>query len=345
MGVKFILRQKFEEDEESGSVSVSRVVSDLSAWLNVEPNPIEAGGNVTVFVTIENSGDYKQTLPIELIDGANNVWWPHGNYQGANYSISDGYLIIYAHKTARIMATIGPITQNTTLTLKIGGIPMAWAYVEVRPVTVHEAFMECSNLELSANKGDLALDMKCNVYFTNPTGVQWNITRIDTDAHVLKTPSTKDLTIEPTKTIITHTVPPGGVGEFELEFHDVLPQSGFIETGLEVKKLSGVRVPVQVNFTVFDNGHPYVVTSQGGIFDLVYTATKYVEIKVELNSIVQYIVADTVAGVVIGAGAGAIVGSIVPGAGTMAGATAGAVIGGTLGFIYGVVWHGILGRP
>lgn len=34
------------------------------------------------------------------------------------------------------MATIGPITQNTTLTLKIGGIPMAWAYVGVRPVKV-----------------------------------------------------------------------------------------------------------------------------------------------------------------------------------------------------------------
>ena len=206
-------------------------------------------------------------------------------------------------------------------------------------VLVSNSYSSSKQVEL-----DLFIDGK-EVDFTNPTGVQWNITRIDTDAHVLKTPRTKDLTIEPTKTIITHTVPLGGVGEFELEFHDVLPQSGFIETGLEVKKLSGVRVPVQVNFTVFDNGHPYVVTSQEGIFDLVYTATKYVEIKVELNSIVQHIVADTVAGVVIGAGAGAIVGSIVPGAGTMAGATAGAVIGGTLGFIYGVIWHGVLGRP
>ena len=76
---------------------------------------------------------------------------------------------------------------------------MAWAYVEVRPVTVHEAFMECSNLKLSANKGDLTLDMSCDVYFTNPTNIQWNITRIDTDAHVLKTSRTKDLTIESTK--------------------------------------------------------------------------------------------------------------------------------------------------
>lgn len=284
---------------------------------------------------------------MELVDNTGNVWWPKPDEYvlGTNYTLSKVVITIRPHKTAHIMVTDIEVYQNTTFYLKVSGVIMAMAYVEVKPATVSKAFMECSNLKLSANKGDLTLNMKCNVYFTNPTGVQWNITRIDAEAHVLKTPHTKDLTIEPTKTIITHTVPLGGVGEFELEFHDVLPQSGFIETGLEVKKLSGVRVPVQVNFTVFDNGHPYVVTSQEGIFDLVYTATKYVEIKVELNSIVQHIVADTVAGVVIGAGAGAIVGSIVPGAGTMAGATAGAVIGGTLGFIYGVIWHGVLGRP
>ncbi len=185
-----------------------------------------------------------------LVDSAGNVRWPHESYRGLNYSISDGQLTIYANKTVRIMATIDPITQNTTLTLKIGGMPMAWTYVEARPVTVHGAFMECSNLKLSANKGDLTLGMSCDVYFTNPTNVQWNITRIDTDAHVLKTPRTKGLTIESTKTITTHTVSPGGVGKFELEFHDVLPQSGFIETGLELKDLAGAKVPVQVNFTV-----------------------------------------------------------------------------------------------
>ncbi len=216
--------------------------------------------------------------------------------------------------------------------------------VEVKPAKTQWSSMECGNLKLLANKGDLTLDMKCDVYFTNPTDVQWSITRIDTDAHVLKTSRTKDLTIEPTKTIITHTVPPGGVGKFELEFHDVLPQSGFIETGLELNDLLGAEVPVQVNFTVYDNGHPYVKTSQG-ILDLAYTTTQYVEIKVEWNSVIQHIVADTVAGAVMGAGTGALVGSIIPGAGTMTGAAAGGVIGGSLGFIYGVVWHGILGRP
>ena len=330
------------EASKSGSLSVSKVVNGLAARLEVEPSVVKAGNDVTVFITIQNLKEHKQTWPIQIVDSAGNVQWPHESYQGLNYSISSGQLTIYARKTARIMATIGPITQNTSLTLEIGGMPMASAYVEVRPVTVHEAFMDCSNLKLSADKGDLTLDMKCKVYFTNPTKVQWNITRVDTDAHVLKTPRTRDLTIEPTKTIITHTVPPGRIGELELEFHDVLPQSGFIETGLELKDLGGAKVPVQVNFTVYANGHPYVKTSQG-ILDLAYTATQYVEIKVEWNSVIQHIVADTVAGVVIGAGA--VVGSIIPGAGTMTGAAVGGIIGGTLGFIYGVVWHGILGRP
>ncbi|WP_457742401.1 glycine zipper family protein [Thermococcus sp.] len=235
--------------------------------------------------------------------------------------------------TYTVVARISGEEENDSVTIK------------VKPATALKAFMDCSDMTLSAKSGDLVLDMECDVHFTNPTDVKWNITRIDVEAHVLKTQYTKDLTIEPTKTIITHTVPPGGIGEFKLDFHDVLSQSGLIETGWKLKDLAGAKVPVQVNFTVYANDHPYIIISQGNILDLGYTTTQYVEIKVELNSVIQHIVADTVAGVVIGAGAGAIVGSILPGIGTMAGATAGAIIGGTLGFVYGVVWHGLLGRP
>ena len=222
---------------------------------------------------------------------------------------------------------------------------MAWAYVEVMPVTIQEAFMECSNLKLSANKGDLTLDMKCDVYFTNPTEFQWNITRIDTDAHVLKTPHTKDLTLEPTKTITTHTVPPGGVGKFELEFYDVLPQSGFIETGLELKDLAGAKVPVQVNFTVYANGRSYVKTSQG-ILDLAYTAIQHVEIEINKQKVIEHFAVSVSVGVTAGAvtayilectETGAAIGSAVPGGGTLVGAT--------VGFIFGVVTYKILGLP
>ena len=215
----------------------------------------------------------------------------------------------------------------------------------VRPVKVHKAFMECNNLELSANKGDLTLGMSCDVYFTNPTNVQWNITRIDTDAHVLKTPRTKDLTIESTKTIVTHTVPPGGLGEFELEFHDVLPQSGFIETGLELKDLAGAKVPVQVNFTVYSNGHSYVKTSQG-ILDLTYTATQYVKIEINKQKVIEHFAVSVSVGVTAGAvtayilectETGAAIGSAVPGGGTLVGAV--------VGFIFGVVTYKILGLP
>ncbi|NJE61897.1 hypothetical protein [Thermococcus sp. 21S7] len=210
---------------------------------------------------------------------------------------------------------------------------------------VQKASMDCSNMVLSAKKGNLVLDMTCEVYFTNPTDVSWKVTRIDVEAHVLRTKYTKDLTPSYTKDIITHTIPPQGTGEFELNFHDTLPESGVLGIGVELKDLAGTVVPVQVNFTVYTNGKPYVVDSRGNTWPLAYSATQYVRISVELNSIVQHIVADTVAGVVIGATVGAIVGSILPGAGTGAGAVAGAVIGGTLGFIYGVIWHGVLGRP
>ena len=284
---------------------------------------------------------------MELVDNTGNVWWPKPDEYvlGTNYTLSKVVITIRPHKTAHIMVTDIEVYQNTTFYLKVSGVIMAMAYVEVKPATVSKAFMECSNLKLSANKGDLTLNMKCNVYFTNPTGVQWNITRIDAEAHVLKTPHTKDLTIEPTKTIITHTIPPGGVGEFELEFHDVLPQNGFIETGLELEDLAGAKVPVQVNFTVYANDHPYVKTSQG-ILDLSYAATQYVEIEINKQKVMEHLAVSVSVGVTAGAvtayilectETGAAIGSAVPGGGTLVGAT--------VGFIFGVVTYKILGLP
>ncbi|MPW40055.1 hypothetical protein GBV73_10405 [Thermococcus sp. 101 C5] len=37
--------QELEVDEWSGEVSVARVLNGLSAWLEVVPNPVEAGNN------------------------------------------------------------------------------------------------------------------------------------------------------------------------------------------------------------------------------------------------------------------------------------------------------------
>ncbi len=96
--------------------------------------------------------------------------------------------------------------------------------VEVKPSSVLASFMNCSDLALSAERGNPVLDMSCEVHFTNPTDIEWEITRIDTEARILKTEYTKDSTIEPTKTITLHIVSTKGVGEFKLEFHDVLSQ-------------------------------------------------------------------------------------------------------------------------
>jgi len=208
---------------------------------------------------------------------------------------------------------------------------------------------------LSAKKGNLVLNMTCEVYFTNPTNVSWDITRIDIDpARILGTQRTNDVTIGiPTETIITRTVAPGGVGEFKLDFPGVLSSSNLLKTGWDLKDLAGYKVPVQVNFTVYDNGHPYVVTSNGNILGLGYTATQHVEIMINEKTVTEHIIGDIVSGVVVGlisarAGAkiGAIIGTAVElGAGTVAGTVVGGIVSGVLGFIAGFTMHEKLGLP
>ncbi|NJF25575.1 hypothetical protein [Thermococcus sp. Bubb.Bath] len=350
--------QEYQEDYASGSIEVSYVLYGMSAWLNVAPNPVKAGNNVTVIITVKNSKDYAQTWPVELVDNTGNVWWPNSDSSdhGLNYTLSsDGYLTVNADSTARITATIGPLLQNTTLTLKLGGHWMASSYVKVQqPATTQAASMGCSNLELSAKKGNLVLDTTCTVYFTNPTDVQWNITGIIPYPHILKTEYTEDLTPEFTPpTMLTKTVPAGGVGEFKLNLHDVLPENNVIGTGIELNELSGVIVPVKVNFTVLVNGKTYVVDSQGKIWSLEYGATRYVRITVNTETLYEHITSDItigIAGAIVGAKAGeeigAMVGTVIePGAGTVAGAATGEIIGGIVGFIGSVIVHEKLGWP
>lgn len=235
--------QELWEDEWSGSLKVARDPDGLYAWLKVIPERINPGDGVVAFITIENTADYAQTWPVELVDNTGNVWWPKPDdyVLGTNYTLSKGVITIRPHKTAHIMVTDIEVYQNTTFYLKVSGITMAMAYVEVKPATVSKAFMECSNLKLSANKGDLTLNMKCNVYFTNPTGVQWNITRIDAEAHVLKTPHTKDLTIEPTKTIITHTIPLGELESLSSSSMTSCPRMGSSKRGWNWRTWRGLR--------------------------------------------------------------------------------------------------------
>ncbi|AFN04658.1 MULTISPECIES: hypothetical protein [Pyrococcus] len=167
-----LYNQGVKVEEKKGELNVSSVEYGLSGWLEVVPNPIEAGNNVSVIITVKNSENYKQTLPIELVDDTGNVWWPHEDYYGVNYSISNGYLTIYANKTARITATIGPLTQNTTLILKIGGRQMASEDVKVlgRVNWLELSRVSCNDLVLKVGG---TLDYKgtatCVVELRNPT--------------------------------------------------------------------------------------------------------------------------------------------------------------------------------
>ena len=76
---------------------------------------------------------------------------------------------------------------------------------------------------LSARKGNLVLDMSCDVYFTNPTDVEWSVTRVDVEAYILKNKYTKELTPDFTKEILTGKVSAHSTGHMRLNFHNVLP--------------------------------------------------------------------------------------------------------------------------
>ncbi|WP_048810999.1 hypothetical protein [Thermococcus gammatolerans] len=133
---------------------------------------------------------------------------------------------------------------------------------------------------------------------------------------------------------------------FKLDYHGVLSESNLLQTAFDLKDLAGFKVPVQVNFTVYANGHPYVVTSNGTILDLGYTVTQYVTITINHDRVIEHIaipvtigITTTIAATYIleSTEAGAALGSVVPGAGTLVGAA--------LGFIAGVIAYEYLDAP
>ncbi|MFA4641214.1 hypothetical protein [Pyrococcus kukulkanii] len=220
--------------------------------------------------------------------------------------------------------------------------------VEVEPPSVQTAFMDCSNLVLSAERGNLILDMSCEVYFTNPTDVEWRITDVVTEARILKGQCTQEITPEFSDTLLTPTVPAKGTGRLQVNFHDTLPASGFLGKSVKIGDLAGVSVPVEVDLTLEVNGKTYVVDSQGNTWSLKYKAIKMVKIKTDTDNVTRDLVgeltlglAGAVAGTIAGAKIGAALGSVVPGAGTVTGA----IVGGIVGFIGGLLLHEKLGWP
>ncbi|GAB6101725.1 hypothetical protein JCM16138_09480 [Thermococcus atlanticus] len=172
--------EKFTEDEKNGEVTVSSDFNGLSAWLEVYPNSIEAGSDVVVSITIENKKDYAQTWPVELVDTTGNIWWPEPNDSAKtfNYTLSsDGYLKIYAYKKAHILVTIGPLHQNTTLYLKLGGLTMTSASVEVRSTPyLIMTDISCEDLFLHTTATlDYAGTVGCRIGFRNPHDEQVSI--------------------------------------------------------------------------------------------------------------------------------------------------------------------------
>ncbi len=176
-------------------MSVSRVVNGLSAWLEVEPDAVKAGDNVTAFITVENLKDYKQTWPVELVDDTGNIWWPKPDdyVLDTNYTLSKGVIAIRPHKTAHIMVTDIEVYQNTTFYFKVGGITMAMAYVEVNGTPYLEmTSISCGDLWLNPTSGglsDIAYityggTVDCKIGFVNPHNQQVGIQLKDSSVSV-----------------------------------------------------------------------------------------------------------------------------------------------------------------
>jgi len=218
-----------------------------------------------------------------------------------------------------------------------------WSEVtmEVKPPSVQTAFMDCSDLVLSAERGNLILDMSCEVYFTNPTDVEWRITDVVTEARILKGQYTQEITPEFSDTLLTPTVPAKGTGRLQVNFHDTLPASGFLGKSVKIGDLAGVSVPVEVDLTLEVNGKTYVVDSQGNTWSLKYRAIKMVEISIEENKIVMDLSSELA---IVGTttAVGAVIGGLVGGP---VGAVVGAVGGAVVGIILSYILHEYLGIP
>ncbi|NJE61895.1 hypothetical protein [Thermococcus sp. 21S7] len=213
--------------------------------------------------------------------------------------------------------------------------------VGVKSFKVQKASMDCSNMVLSAKKGNLVLDMTCEVYFTNPTDVSWKVTDVVTEARILKSQHTQEITPEFSDALLTPTVPAKGTGRLQVNFHDTLSASGFLGKSVKIGDLAGVSVPVEVDLTLEVNGKTYVVDSQGNIWSLKYRAIKMVEISIEGNKIAMDLSSE-LAIVAATTAVGAVIGGLVGGP---VGAVVGAVAGAVTGIILSYILHERLGIP
>ena len=174
------------EDSWSDSLKVARDPDGLYAWLEVVPDRVDSGDGVVAFITIENTADYAQTWPVELVDNTGNVWWPESDKYvlDTNYTLSKGIITIQPHKTAHIMVTGIEVYQNTTFYLKVGGITMAMAYVEVNGSNVvHLKSIKCNDeLYFKYDMGDYKATLTCYV-----TGYNAYHTTLELNGNILAT--------------------------------------------------------------------------------------------------------------------------------------------------------------
>jgi len=169
------------EDSRSGELNVLKDPAGVYGWLEASQENINAGSNVTLFIMVENTKDYAQTWPVEIVDNTGNVWWPRPKdaTESLNYTLySDGSLRVYAHKKAFLMATVGPIYQNTTFYLKIAGVQVAGVSVRVvGSPYLRMTSVSCGDLFLQVSSVTAAYGgtVDCQVGFINPHDKQVSI--------------------------------------------------------------------------------------------------------------------------------------------------------------------------
>ncbi|NJD98660.1 hypothetical protein E3E26_02455 [Thermococcus sp. LS1] len=162
------------EDSETKPIQVGHPDLPLIGYLEVYPNPVEAGGNVSVHIVVKNIGSASCFYQgeIALVDDSGAVWWPERDYVllgpetwpcailENDYKLINGVLTIASGKTMSEETTFKGLTQNTTLHLKVNGVELASVRINVIQPGPVKASMECKPTVVPLGK-----PTQCTVHF------------------------------------------------------------------------------------------------------------------------------------------------------------------------------------